>query len=138
MDQRDFDELAGRIEGLARAVLILAQAVERETDMDGLTLTRQWRESIGPQPEGGSLDAARKTLHALAQKMDDARSLAQESLLRARLADPALAQAHQQRREPVGHRHLDALDHRLRQAEDRLDRLDGTEPRRPRTPRKQP
>jgi hypothetical protein len=90
MEQRDFDELAGRIEGLARAVLILAQTVERETDMDGLTLTHQWRESVGAQPDEGSLDTARKTLHALAQQLDDARSRDQESLFQARLADPAL------------------------------------------------
>lgn len=134
MDQRDFDELAGRIEGLARAVLILAQTVERETDMDGLTLTHQWRESVGPQPGGGSLDTARKTLHALAQQMDDARSRDQESLLQAMLADPTLAQAHLQLREPVRHKHLDTLGERLTLAERRIDQLGGTAPIRPPAP----
>ena len=92
MDTRDFDELAGRLEGIARAVLILAQTMERETDMDGLTLTRQWRESVAPQSDAGSLGTARKTLHALAQQLDDARSRHQESVLAARLADPSLMQ----------------------------------------------
>lgn len=90
MDQQDFDELAGRIEGIARAVLILAQTVERETDMDGLTLTHRWRESLGPQHGEGSLGTARKTLHELAQQLDDARSRHQEALFQARLADPTL------------------------------------------------
>lgn len=90
MDSRDFDELAGRLEGVARAVLILAQMMERETCMDGLTLTRQWRESVPLQDDAGSLGTAHKTLHELAQQLDDARSRYQESLLQARLADPSL------------------------------------------------
>ena len=78
MTHTDFDELAGRIEGLARAVLLLARMMERETDMDGLTLSRQWRESVGPEPRSGTQDTARKTLHELAQALDDARSRHQE------------------------------------------------------------
>lgn len=76
-----FDELAGRIEGLARAVLLLARMMERETDMDGLTLSRQWRESMAPQT-GNRIDGtARKTLHEMAQALDDARSQHQRLLL---------------------------------------------------------
>ena len=90
MDQRDFEELAGRIEGLARAVLMLAQMMERETCMDGPTLSRQWRESVPPQSDEGSLGTARKTLHQMAQRLDDARSRHQESVRQARLADPSL------------------------------------------------
>lgn len=92
MDDRDFDGLQGQLEGLARAVLILAQTMERETNMDGLTLTLQWRESVGPQADGGSLDIARKTLHQLAQRLDDARTRHQESVAAARRADPSLMQ----------------------------------------------
>ena len=90
MDQRDFEELAGRIEGVARAVLMLAQMMERETCMDGPTLSRQWRESVAHQVDAGSSNIARKTLHEMAQDLDDARSRHQESVRQARLADPSL------------------------------------------------
>lgn len=128
MDTKDFDQLAGRIEGVARAVLLLAQMMERETDMDGLTLTHQWRKSLAPQGDGDTPSTAHKTLLGLAQALDDARSRYQESFAAALLADPALQQAHMDARPPVGHRHLDALDHRLSQAEHRLDQMDGTAP----------
>lgn len=90
MDTRDFDELTGRIEGVARAVLILAQMMERETCMDGLTLSRRWRESVPPQGDDGSLGTARKTLHQMARDLDDARNHHQELVAAARLADPSL------------------------------------------------
>lgn len=90
MDTKDFDELAGRIDGVARAVLILAQMMERETCMDGLTLTRQWRESVAPQADAGSLGTARKTLHEMARDLDDARNHHQELVSAARRADPSL------------------------------------------------
>lgn len=80
MNESDFDELAGRIEGLSRAVLALAAMMERETDMDGMTLTRQWRESIGPEAEPAVNRIARRTLHELAQSLDDARSRHQQSV----------------------------------------------------------
>lgn len=87
MDTHEFDELAGRIEGVARAVLLLAQMVERETCMDGLTLTRQWRDSVPKQQAGAGIQGtARKTLHQLAQALDDARTRHQESVAAARLA----------------------------------------------------
>lgn len=90
MNNTEFDELAGRIEGVARAVLSLAWMVERETCMDGLTLTHQWRESVPQQAGAGSLDTARKTLHSLAQQLDAVRARHQESVAAARLADPLL------------------------------------------------
>ncbi len=84
MNDRDFDELAGRIEGVARAVLILAQMMESETCMDGLTLSRRWRESVPLPADAGSLGTARKTLQELAQRLDDARSRHQELVRKAR------------------------------------------------------
>lgn len=90
MDSEDFDELAGRIEGVARAVLLLAQMMERETDMDGPTLSRQWRQSLAPQGDADKPGTAHKTLLQLAQALDDARSRYQESVRAARLADPSL------------------------------------------------
>ena len=92
MKQAEFDELAGRIEGVARAVLLLTQMMERETDMDGLTLTRQWRESLAPQGDVDTPCTAHKTLVQMAQVLDDARSRYQESVRAARLADPSLMQ----------------------------------------------
>lgn len=92
MENRDFDELAGRIEGVARAVLLLAQMMERETCMDGLTLTRQWRESLAPLGDADIPSTAHKTLVQMAQALDDARTRYQESLHAARLADPSLMQ----------------------------------------------
>lgn len=88
MEEAEFNELAGRIEGVARAVLLLAQTMERETCMDGPTLTRRWREAVAPQADAGSLGTARKTLHELAQALDEMRSQRQELVAAARLASP--------------------------------------------------
>ena len=88
MQTVEFNELAGRIEGVTRAVLLLAQMMERETDMDGLTLTRQWRESVLQQADVGIADTARRTLHSMAQQLDDARTRHQELVRAARLANP--------------------------------------------------
>lgn len=85
MNSAEFDELAGRLEGLSRAVLTLAWTMERETDMDGLTLTRHWRESVPPQHEERTLRIARRTLLELADALDGARKSRQQSVLQARL-----------------------------------------------------
>ena len=88
----EFAELEGRIEGLGRAFLLLAETMERETDMDGLTLTRRMREAA---PDGrrntGMSAAARRTLEQLADWLDDARSQRQEQarLYRMQAAQPA-------------------------------------------------
>lgn len=87
MDTDEFTELAGRIEGVARAVLLLARMMERETCMDGLTLSDQWRASVPPPTDGGMPGTARTTLHELARALDDARTRHQELLLAQRLAD---------------------------------------------------
>lgn len=88
MEEAQFDELAGRIEGVARAVLLLAQTMERETCMDGPSLTRRWRETVPPQDGAGSLGTARKTLHEMAQALDDARRTHQELVAAAMQANP--------------------------------------------------
>ena len=131
MQEIEFNELAGRIEGIARAVLLLAQMMERETDMDGLTLTSQWRESVPQQQAGAGIqDTARKTLHELAQALDDARTRHQESVAAARLADPALLAAV---RSPGWPQSMAAIGARLERTELRLAALEGTAPGRPRT-----
>ncbi|NMM75366.1 hypothetical protein B2J88_20165 [Rhodococcus sp. SRB_17] len=90
MEDTEFNELAGRIEGVARAVLLLAQMMERETCMDGLTLTRQWRDSFPLQAGADIPDTARRTLHEMAQALDDARRTHQELVAAARRANPPL------------------------------------------------
>lgn len=90
MNKEEFDELAGRIEGVARAVLLLTQMMERETCMDGLTLSRQWRESLAPQGDADTPSTAHKTLLQLAQALDSMRNRYQESVRAARMADPSL------------------------------------------------
>lgn len=64
---QDFEELAGRIEGVARALMHTVVALEQSGLMNGPALTARLR---GPAPEG----AAARTLRELAQALDDARS----------------------------------------------------------------
>lgn len=135
MDINEFDELAGRIEGVARAVVLLAEMMERETCMDGLTLSNQWRQSV--QPRSGDTPARRtahKMLQGLAQDLDDARSRARESRRLALLADPSLLQA----QEPSERRQILHLRDRVTQVERRLEQQDGTKPRRPCAPKEHP
>lgn len=80
MDPTQFDELAGRIEGLARAVVVLTQTMERETNMDGLTLSRHWREAVAQESSSHTQRTARTTLHELAQALDDVRNRHQEAV----------------------------------------------------------
>jgi hypothetical protein len=75
MNEQDFDELAGRIEGVGRALLLLAWTMERETDMDGPSLTRRWRESVPDHSTGTAvLAAASRTLQELALGLDRMRA----------------------------------------------------------------
>lgn len=135
MDINQFDELAGRIDGLARAVVLLAEMMERETDMDGPTLSRQWREAVPPRSGGTPAHrTARTMLQELAQSLDDARSYAQKAAHQAKLADPSLFRDPA----PSERRQILHLSDRVTQTEHRLDRLDGTKPRRPGKPKAQP
>lgn len=75
MDDRDFDELAGRLEGISRAVLHLAAALEQINVIDGSQLAQAWCDSIPDHNAGTPLRVtARKTLTELAAALDDARS----------------------------------------------------------------
>lgn len=80
MDERDFDELAGRIEGIGRAVIALAWVMEKETDMDGASLTRRWREAAPGNTGRPDQQAASRTLHELAEHLDQMRSDHQQRL----------------------------------------------------------
>lgn len=74
MNDAVFDELAGRIEALARAVVVLARTMERETDMDGPSLSQDLRAAVGPHAATAQLRIAHNNLQALAQELDDQRS----------------------------------------------------------------
>jgi len=77
MDTTDFDELAGRIEGIAQAVLHLSAAMEIEGIIDGPQLSQSWRRSVSDQ--SAEADAMRKTaqrtLSELSQALDAARTI---------------------------------------------------------------
>lgn len=78
MDDSDFDELAGRLEGISRAVLHLAAALEQGNVIDGPQLAQAWRTSIPDGNADTQLRAtARRTLTELAAALDDARSFRQ-------------------------------------------------------------
>lgn len=79
MNTPDFDELAGRIEGIAQALLRLAAALEMQGLIDGSQLSGLWQKAVHPHSAGTPLRAAaRKTLQDLAWALDDARRSRQE------------------------------------------------------------
>ena len=72
---KEFDELAGRIDGMGRALLALAAVLEQAGVIDGPRLTSAMRAM--PAPGGASeslLSASRQTLLDLTDQLDDARS----------------------------------------------------------------
>lgn len=73
METRDFDELAGRIEGVGQALLHLAAALEMKDLIDGPRLSRAWRQAQRPNVLP-VMQTARMTLQELAHALDDARS----------------------------------------------------------------
>ena len=72
---KDFDELAGRIDGMGRALLALAAVLEQAGVIDGPRLTSAMRAMPAPGRANESLlSASRQTLLDLADQLDDARS----------------------------------------------------------------
>lgn len=75
MESTGLDELAGRIDGVAQAVLRLAAQLEMGNVMPGPHLTQAWREA---RPEhlalGVQLQASRKVLLQMAEQLDTARA----------------------------------------------------------------
>lgn len=76
MQTRDFDELGGRIEGVAQALLLLTADLEMRGLIDGPRLAQAWRSTRSPNALA-LLETARHTLAELAQALDDARSYRQ-------------------------------------------------------------
>lgn len=70
----DFDELAGRIEGLARALLHTVAELEAAGLMDGPRLAGAWRSGAPARHRLPAMQTAGRTLRELAQALDDARS----------------------------------------------------------------
>ncbi|AFU47325.1 hypothetical protein C380_18155 [Acidovorax sp. KKS102] len=70
MDTVDFEELAGRLEGVSRAVLHIAAALEIKGLIDGPQLSQAWRSAL-PLP---GFEVAGRTLQELALALDGARN----------------------------------------------------------------
>ena len=75
MESTGLDELAGRIDGVAQAVLRLTAQLEMDGFMLGPRLAQAWREA---RPEhlalGVQLQASRKVLLQMAEQLDTARA----------------------------------------------------------------
>jgi len=75
MESTGLDELAGRIDGLAQALLRLTAQLEIDGFIRGPQLTQAWRQA---RPEhlalGIQLQASRKVLLQMAEQLDTARS----------------------------------------------------------------
>lgn len=77
----DFNELAGRIDGIAQAFLHLAAEAERQGAADGPRLTAALRQRARYWPACPEQAGLQRTLYFLADQLDDARS-ARRGLLR--------------------------------------------------------
>lgn len=74
MQGDDFNELAGRIEGLARVVLHLVARLEDDGVIDGPAMAEGLRGSIVLNEHSGSLmRTAKRTLDEAANALDEAR-----------------------------------------------------------------
>lgn len=74
MDTQDFDELAGRIDAIAQALLRVVSALEMEGIIDGPHIADQWRRvRTEPRAQGPQEQASRRTLHKMADLLDQAR-----------------------------------------------------------------
>ena len=75
MESAGLDELAGRIDGVAQAVLRLSSMLEMESVIAGPRLTEAWRQA---RPEhlalNAQLQASRKVLLQMAEQLDSARA----------------------------------------------------------------
>lgn len=74
MDAQDFDELAGRIDGIGQALLRVVSALEMQGFMDGPQVAAEWRAARPAQlATGTDLQASHKVLRQLADRLDKAR-----------------------------------------------------------------
>lgn len=73
MERIEFEELAGRIEGLAQALLRLTAALEASGAVHGPTLEAGWQLAVAEPPDTRTRQVARQTLLRLAGATRDAR-----------------------------------------------------------------
>lgn len=72
MHTQEFTELAGRVEGVARALMITIATLEQQREVDGPALSAALRRSLAAQPAG--LETAARTLGEIAHALDEARA----------------------------------------------------------------
>lgn len=78
MNNDDFNELAGRIQGLTDFILRLTATLEMDGLIDGPLLTGRLRQlADGRQFPHGHLEASKLALHQLADQLDAARTVRQ-------------------------------------------------------------
>ena len=74
MDERNFHELAGRIDGIGHALLRVVTALEMEGLIDGPHIAAEWRQVRQENlAAGAEQQASRQMLHQLADLLDAAR-----------------------------------------------------------------
>lgn len=74
MEERTLDTLAGRVDGVARALLRLTAALEMAQVIDGPRLSQAWRESVLEQADP-AMAASRQVLLEMADLLDEARAV---------------------------------------------------------------
>ena len=77
MENRDFDELAGRIEAVARLSLNLVAVLEDKGFMDGAVFAEALRTGIRAPEDSPVLQAAQRTARQLAESIDSSRRFRQ-------------------------------------------------------------
>jgi hypothetical protein len=73
MNTREFDELAGRIDAVARGMLHLTAALEMKGVIDGPRLSDMWRNAARSARQTPALLASQRLLQELAGLLDEAR-----------------------------------------------------------------
>jgi hypothetical protein len=75
MDEKLFDELAGRIDGVGQALLRLTAALEMQGVIDGPLVSEGWRGAVRRHTAGSVRHhSAYKLLQALADSLEAARN----------------------------------------------------------------
>lgn len=74
MNETNFDELAGRIDGIGQALLRVTAQLEMQEIIDGPRVSELWRQAAKTHPGDQAVHhRAHKTLLQLVQMLDDAR-----------------------------------------------------------------
>lgn len=74
MDKEEFDELAGRIDGIGQALLRLTSELEIQAVIDGSRVSAAWTQVADQRPEPTAVHrSANNMLRELSQLLDAAR-----------------------------------------------------------------